>query len=53
MRASIGLYFPKVSTKLNNTGLRYRAAKMSTIPYIRVVRVQFKSAVCGVKKVGQ
>ena len=50
VRASRGLYFLKVSRKLNDTDLGYRASNMITIPYMRLVGAHFKSAVGGVRE---
>ena len=47
VRAIRGLLFLKVSRKFNDTGLRYGASNMITIPYIRLVGAHFKSAVGG------
>ena len=45
-----GLYFLNVSKIFNDTGLRYRAFSLITIPYIMPVGGHFKSAVGGVRK---
>ena len=40
----------KVSRKLNDTDMRYRASNMITITYIMLVRAHFESEVGGVRE---
>ena len=52
VRASRGRKFLRVSRKLNNTELRYRARNMNITAHIMVVRAHFKSAEVGVRETG-
>ena len=47
VRATTGLHFRKVTRKLNDTDLRYRATNIRSIAFIGVSGAFFKSAVVG------
>ena len=53
VRAFRGLYFLNVSRIFNDTGLRYRALNMITIPYIMLVGGHFKSEVGGLENLAR